>query len=98
MQSLPENLTPGERTIKVGSVQGPVDGRGVATDAAFLAELAANEELIAGLTQDPGSTPERLLCTRTVTNTVTNTVTREWRVCDVGVIVATEAFCACAFT
>ncbi|WP_447587172.1 peptidoglycan-binding domain-containing protein [Microbacterium lacticum] len=56
VQSLPENLTPGERTIKVGSVQGPVDGRGVATDAAFLAELAANEELIAGLTQDPGST------------------------------------------
>lgn len=56
VHSLPENLTPGERTIKVGSVQGPVDGKGVATDAAFLAELAADEEFIAGLTQDPGST------------------------------------------
>lgn len=56
VRSLPENLTPGERTIKLGSMRGSVDGRGLVTDTAFLAELAADEELIAGLTQDPGST------------------------------------------
>lgn len=56
VRSLPDDLTPGERTIRIGSVQGPVDSRGVATDAAFLAELAADEELISGLAEDPGAT------------------------------------------
>lgn len=56
VKSLPENLTPGERTITVGSVQGPVDDKGIASDSALLAELTADEKLIAGLTQDPGAT------------------------------------------
>ncbi|MDR6199997.1 peptidoglycan hydrolase-like protein with peptidoglycan-binding domain [Microbacterium sp. SORGH_AS428] len=56
VQVLPDNLAPGDRTIRIGSVQGPVDARGVATDAAFLAELSADEKLISALAQDPGST------------------------------------------
>lgn len=56
VQSVPDNLTPGDRTIKIGSVRGPLDAQGTASDPAFLAQLAGDERLISGLAEDPGAT------------------------------------------
>ncbi|MBB6170034.1 peptidoglycan hydrolase-like protein with peptidoglycan-binding domain [Nocardiopsis mwathae] len=42
--SLPADAAPGERTLTVAGVSGPVSGEGVADDPGFLRELAATKE------------------------------------------------------
>lgn len=53
--AMPENLTPGGRTLSVDGVTGPVSEAGAADDPQFLASLAEGETL-AALLQEPEAT------------------------------------------
>ncbi|MDI6099430.1 peptidoglycan-binding domain-containing protein [Actinoplanes sp. NEAU-A12] len=44
VNSLPSGIVPGERTIEVLGVTGPLNAQGAATDGRFLSELAAGQE------------------------------------------------------
>jgi peptidoglycan hydrolase-like protein with peptidoglycan-binding domain len=54
--SMPESLTPGDRTLTVNGVTGPASESGVVDDATFLARILDDEELVAGLREDPEAT------------------------------------------
>ncbi|HIX00492.1 MAG TPA: peptidoglycan-binding protein, partial [Candidatus Nesterenkonia stercoripullorum] len=54
--SMPESLTPGARTLTVNGVTGPASESGIVDDATFLARILDDEELVAGLREDPEAT------------------------------------------
>lgn len=56
VESMPQNLTTGQRTLRLGSLTGPVSESGIVDDAAFLTELAADTKLVTAMRQDPEAT------------------------------------------
>ncbi|WP_159619100.1 peptidoglycan-binding domain-containing protein [Ruania rhizosphaerae] len=56
IETVPDALTPGARTLTVNGVTGPVSETGVVDDPETLAQIAADTELIAAMRAEPGTT------------------------------------------